>query len=72
MAERISPKDAAKILGMDLLSVYGALQNKALPIGGAWHNDGCELWCYHISPHLLAQYTGLSKEEIFAQCKKKY
>ena len=72
MAERILPKDAARILGMDLLSVYGALQHNALPIGTAWKNEGARVWTYHISPHLLAEYTGLTKEEILAQCEKKY
>lgn len=62
--ERVPVLVAAKILGMSPLSVQGALIHRALPIGGAWKNDGSTTYCYHISPHLLSEYTGIPEEKI--------
>lgn len=64
MAERIDPKDAAKLLGMSITSLYGALQHNALDIGGAWKNEGSPDWFYHISPAKLGEYVGMTKEEV--------
>jgi len=62
--ERVSVKAAAEILGMSVLSVQGALIHKALPIGGAWKNEGSECYTYHISPKMLSDYTGVPVETI--------
>lgn len=62
--ERVPIKVAAKILGMTPLTLQESLKAKALPIGGAWINEGSTCWTFHISPHLLAQYIGATDEEL--------
>lgn len=61
---RVSVQRAAELLGLSVLSVQGALINKALPIGGAWKNEGSTCYTYHISPQQLALYIGSTKEEV--------
>lgn len=61
---RVSVQRAAELLGLSVLSVQGALINKALPIGGAWKNENSSCYTYHISPQQLALYIGLTKEEV--------
>ncbi len=46
---RVSVQRAAELLGLSVLSVQGALINKALPIGGTWKNEGGSCYTYHIS-----------------------
>lgn len=65
---RVSVQKAAELLGLSVLSVQGALIEKALPIGGAWKNEGSSCYTYHISPQQLALYTGLTKEQIIEFC----
>lgn len=62
--ERVPVAVAAKILGMTPLTIQEALKAKALPIGGAWKNEGSSCWTFHISPHLLAEYIGATDEEL--------
>ena len=62
--ERVPIKVAAKILGMTPLTLQESLKAKALPIGGAWINEGSTCWAFHISPPLLAQYIGATDEEL--------
>jgi hypothetical protein len=62
--DRVPVNIAAELLGLSPLSVQGALVNKALPIGGAWKNEGSTCYTYHISPQQLALYIGTTKEEI--------
>ena len=62
--ERVPVRIAAQILGLSALTVQESLKAKALPIGGAWKNEGSTCWTFHISPHLLAQYIGATDEEI--------
>lgn len=64
MSGRVPVVRAAKLLGMSVLSVQGALIHNALPIGGAWKNEGSTTYTYHISPHLLANYLGITVDEI--------
>ncbi|MFQ9509488.1 MAG: hypothetical protein ACLRZ7_00755 [Lachnospiraceae bacterium] len=64
MKYNVSVKRAAELLGMSPFSVQGALKAKALPIGGAWLNDNSTCYKYHISAHLLAEYLGISVEEV--------
>ena len=61
---RISIKCAAELLGMSELSVKGCLINNALPIGGAWKNPGSDCYNYHISAAKLADYLGMTIEEV--------
>lgn len=67
--ERVPVKVAAKILGMTPLTLQESLKAKALPIGGAWKNEGSTCWTFHISPHLLAQYIGATDEELKQRIK---
>lgn len=62
--ERVNVKTAASILGLSTLTLQESLKAKALPIGGAWINEGSTCWSFHISPHLLAQYIGATDEEL--------
>lgn len=68
--ERVPVAIAAKILGMTPLTVQESLKVKALPIGGAWKNEGSTCWTFHISPHLLAQYIGATDEELRERMEK--
>ena len=67
--ERVPVKVAAKILGMTPLTLQESLKAKALPIGGAWMNEGSTCWTFHIIPHLLAQYIGATDEELKQRIK---
>lgn len=70
-AARVPLNVAAELLGLSVLSVQGALINKALPIGGAWKNQDSTCYTYHISPQQLGLYIGMSKEEVIKYCKEK-
>ncbi len=61
---RVSVKRAAELLDMSVLSVQGALIHNALPIGGAWKNENSTCYTYHISPAKLADYLGITVEEV--------
>lgn len=63
MAERITVKRAAEILGLSELTVRVGIEQKELPIGVAI-KVGKKRTNYHISPHLLSQYTGLPIEQL--------
>ena len=67
---RVSVKRAAELLGMSGYSVQGALTHNALPIGGAWKNEGSTCYTYHISPKLLADYLGITVEEVMGETKE--
>jgi len=41
-----------------------------LPIGGAWKNEGSTCYTYHISPKLLADYLGITVEEVMGETKE--
>lgn len=68
---RVPVQIAAELLGLSALSVQGALIHKALPIGGAWKNEGSSCYTYHISPQQLALYIGVTKEDIMNYCISK-
>lgn len=61
---RVSVRRAGELLGLAPLSVQGALVAGALPIGGAWKNENSSTYTYHISAQKLAEYIGLTKEEV--------
>jgi hypothetical protein len=65
---RVPVQKASELLGLSVLSVQGALIHKALPIGGAWKNEGSSCYTYHISPQQLALYIGVTKEEVMEFC----
>lgn len=63
MAERIKVKRAAELLGTCDQSVRIGIQNGELPIGHAIH-IGKNRTNYHISPAKLAEYLGLTVEQV--------
>lgn len=63
MVKRISTALAAKIIDKCEDYVRFGLQQQRLPFGTAVQT-GANRWSYHISPKLLADYSGLSIEEI--------
>jgi hypothetical protein len=64
LVARVPVQRAAELLGLSVVSVQGALINKALPIGGAWKNENSTCYTYHISPQQLSLYTGITKDKI--------
>lgn len=62
--ERVAINTAAKLLGLSVLSVQGALQAGALDIGGTWKNTGSTTNTYYIGCGRLANFMGISKEEL--------
>ena len=61
---RVSVKRAAELLNMSIISVQGALIHEALPIGGAWKNNGSSTYTYHISPKKLSDYLGIPVDQV--------
>jgi hypothetical protein len=63
MAERITVKRAAELLGTSSLTVRVGIQNGELPIGSAIKMSEHRT-CFHISPYLLSKYLGLTVEQV--------
>lgn len=64
MAERVTVKRAAEILGVNPLTIQHGLKTGRFTFGVAIPTTGGQRTSFHISPYLLSQYTGLSVEEI--------
>ena len=56
MQQRITVSQAADLLNVSQQFIRVGLQNGTLPIGSAVKMSS--RWTYHISEHLLEQYTG--------------
>ncbi len=63
MAERVTVKRAAELIGLSELSVRRGIEQGRLPIGSSIKRSD-KRTIYHISPYLLSQYTGIPVEEI--------
>ena len=63
MAERVTVKRAAELIGLSELSVRRGIEQGRLPIGCCIKRSEYRT-IYHISPHLLSQYTGIPIEKI--------
>lgn len=61
---RVTVKRAAELLNMSVISVQAGMQCAALPIGVCWKPEGSRHFTYHISASKLADYLGLTKEEV--------
>lgn len=59
--ERISVKEAAKMLGVSQQFVRLGIRSGRLPIGTAVKMS--TVWCYHISKSKLDAYLGLKEGE---------
>ena len=64
---RVSTAIAARILDKSEDFVRWGLQQGRLPIGSAVQT-GPKRWSYHVSPKLLADYSGLAIEDICRMC----
>ena len=60
MAQNISVKEAAEIMGKSKQFVRIGLQRGLLPIGTAVKLSS--IWTYHISPKLFYEYVGEAKQ----------
>ena len=58
--ERVSVKQAAYMLGVSEQYIRVGMQRGWLPIGSCVKMSS--KWTYHISPHLLKQYIGITNE----------
>lgn len=65
MVMRISTATAARIIEKSEDYIRFGLQQQRLPFGTAVQT-GVNRWSYHISPKLLADYSGVSMEELEA------
>ena len=61
---RVNIKKASNLLGLSLISLQCALQQKALPIGSAWKNEGSDCFTYYVGKHQLSKYLGITKEQL--------
>lgn len=68
--DRVTVTDASKVLNLSILSVQGALKNSALPIGGAWKNEGSDCYTYYISAYQLSNFMGITKEELLERIEQ--
>lgn len=55
--ERVTPKEAAKALKMNVESVHSLMKQDRLPIGYAMRREGKKRWAYYI-------YRGLLEKEV--------
>ena len=69
MVKRISTATAAKLIDKAEDYIRFGLQQGRLPFGTAVQT-GAKRWSYHISPKLLADYTGATLAEIEAMCEQ--
>ena len=53
--ERVTPKNAAKELQMDVITLRELMKREKLPIGYAITREGKSKWGFYIYPHLLDQ-----------------
>jgi hypothetical protein len=63
MAERVTVKRAAELTGLSELSVRYGIEQGTLPIGSCIKRSEKKT-LFHVSPYLLAQYLGLTVEEV--------
>jgi hypothetical protein len=64
MAERVTVKRAAELTGLSQLSVREGIKCGALDFGHAIPSKTGRHHTIHISPYKLAEYLGLSVEEV--------
>lgn len=61
---KISVSQVARIMGKSDLFVRIGMQRGLLPIGEAYQMPGSTRWSYYISPAQLAEYIGVSVDEL--------
>jgi hypothetical protein len=63
------PADAARVLGKPPMWVMLGLRQGRLPIGAAVLGEGGR-WSYDVRPERLAQYMGISTDELWSRIEK--
>jgi hypothetical protein len=58
--KKITPEQAAKMLGQSKTTIRAALQQGTSPFGYACKGKG-DRWFYHISPKKLMEYAGVDE-----------
>lgn len=65
--ERVTVKRASELTGLSELTIRIGIDNGELEFGRAIHT-GKKRTNYHISPHLLANYLGMTVEQVKGEC----
>lgn len=68
--ERITVKDAARMMGVSEQFIRIGMQRGNLPIGQAVKMSS--VWTYYISPKLFEQFVGIKNESPAATSDSKY
>jgi hypothetical protein len=68
MAERITVKRAAELTGLSQLSIREGIKRKCLDFGTAIPSKSGRHTTIHISPYKLAEYLGLTVEQVKGEC----
>ena len=79
--ERVTPKNAAKELQMDVITLRELMKREKLPIGYAIKREGKSKWGFYIYRHLLDQekerlgmgpvYQSEAREAFIMECSQK-
>lgn len=62
IVQNVKVSDAAQLIGKSQQFVRVGLQQNILPFGKAVQLSS--VWTYHISPKLLAEYVGVTENEV--------
>lgn len=67
---KITTAEAAALMQKDALFVRVAMQRDLLNIGVAMQLEGRQRWSYFISPQLLADYMGITVDELWKRLEE--
>lgn len=67
---RITTAEAAALMQKDALFVREAMRRDLLNIGVAMQLDGRKRWTFFISPPLLADYLGITVDELWTRLEE--
>ena len=67
---KITPPQAAALMGKSNLFVYEGLKRGVFPFGHAMQMPGSTRWTYYISPPQLAAYLGVDLSELIEEVNK--
>lgn len=66
---KITIAKASDLIGLSRLSIQCGLRENKLPFGTAWKNEGSSVYTYLIYPGKLAEYMGMTMEQLEAALK---
>lgn len=67
---KITPPQAAALMGKSNLFVYEGLKRGVFPFGHAMQMPGSTKYSYYISPPQLAEYLGIGLAELIEEVSK--